>query len=75
MTKPCLIVNKITLRRQHHVLSLRFYKPLFFNFTTILLSHSESWLGPMLRYVLPLSQLKVMDEASQAIVYTESMLS
>lgn len=29
----------------------------------------------MLHYVLPLSQLKVIDEASQAIVYTFKMLS
>lgn len=29
----------------------------------------------MLRYALPLSHLKVMDEASKAIVYTESTLS
>lgn len=54
----------------HTVFSVKAFRSLFFYFTTILLSHSGVQLGAMLHYILPLSQLKVTDEASQATVYT-----
>lgn len=70
-----MILNKfLSLYADDTLFSVKGLKRLFFfflnDFTTILLSHSEPRLGAILHYIFPLSQLKVIDEASQATLYT-----
>lgn len=70
--KPCLAVSnhsmQTTLCSQNQLFFLK-------KKITILLIHGESGLIAMLHYVFPLSQLKVMDEASKAKDYTVRLLS